>query len=147
MLDENPPSEQDAQRRSENSEEKTAMIVTSPNGAKVGMAPLGTGCRNYSPGHSIHSIHARLGGQSRDWVQARVLIVEGNYIEFVTETGTWRRWNHNASLLRRIAEVPELLPGVKAEWSERYYLLKVEVDGVGYLLSLAESDEKACMTW
>lgn len=144
MLVNNPPSGHDAQPRSENSKDQTAFIVMAPDGTKIGIAPLGTRCKAYSPGHSIHAIHARHGAQSHDWVPARVLSIEGNYIEFATESGTWRRWNHNAAQLRRIAEVPDLLPDAEMEWCEQYWLLKVEVDGVGYLLSLSEGGEKAC---
>lgn len=142
MVDHNPPTEREAQ--SDSGTEPTAVLVTAQDGTKVGIAPLGTRCTNYRPGHTIHAIHARHAGLSTDWVPARVLAVDGNYIEFVTESGTWRRWNHNAAQLGKIAEVPDLLPDAEAEWCKRYWLLRVEVDGVGYLLSLAESGDNPC---
>ena len=110
----------------------------------MGIAPLDARCKAYWPGHSIHVIHARHGAQSRDWGPARVVAVDGNYIVFVAESGTWRRWNHGVARLRRIAETTALRSEAEVEWCEEYYLLKVGVGGLGYLFSLAESGEKAC---
>lgn len=142
------PSERNAHPRSESKPTDpalTAVIVTAPDGTKIGLAPAAPHCTAYWPGHSIHPIHARHVAQSSgDWVPAHITSVDGHYVEFETDSGTFRRWHHDPVLLRRVTEVPELLADANVYWCDLYYVLVVEVDGVGQALSLSESDDKPC---
>ena len=135
----NAPSSEDILER-----ELVALSFTSPSGRAVGVAPAAPLCPLYVAGHSIHAIHARHAVESADWVPARIVEVDGHYIEFETAKGRFRRWSHNPVHLRRAAEIPALLPDVDVLWCERYYILKVESDGNGQLFSLGEGEVSSC---
>lgn len=145
-MDHDPSFESDALSASKDNSEYDPMprSFTDSSGQGIGVVPAAPRCPMYWAGHSIHAIHARHALQSKDWTPARILAVDGNYVEFSTKSDTLRRWHHDPLQLRRAAEIPELLPDAEVLWCDRYYILRVEADRVGLLLSLGKDDVTPC---
>lgn len=81
-------------------------------------------CRKYKSGHGVHFIQVRLASEERR-VAAEVTAVDGHYIDFRTEAGTQRRWNHDPQRLLKVQEIAARDPEARTVWSERYHLLTV----------------------
>ena len=83
-------------------------------------------CRKYKSGHDVHFIQVRLASEVQR-AAADIIAVDGHYIDFRTESGTQRRWNHDPQRLLKVQEIASD-PEARPVWSERYHLLTVYLE-------------------
>ena len=79
-------------------------------------------CSKYKSGHRVHFIQVQLASEERR-VAAEVTAVDDHYIDFRTEAGTQRRWNHDPQRLLKVQDIAARDPEARTVWSEGYHLL------------------------
>lgn len=101
-------------------------------------------CIDHSWGHTMHFIRARLCREGGDRVPARILKVDGHYIEFATDAGTFRRWNHSPFELQKKTDFALIDPELPVLWSPKYRMLTIEHPRFRDLIGLDEGDVTPC---
>lgn len=95
------------------------------------------GCFTNARGHVPHWIQMKIAYRNPMY-DVRALRVDGNYLSFVTEAGTFCMWNHDPQKLQAAVDIALTDPDAEVKYSHRTDVLVITSGDTGFAFSMGE---------